>query len=288
MPAADLDLVLDELLSLRGDVCAKAAGDLGEARNPDGALAVFRLCRGLDLQTWRALTQRHDLKNWITIPIGPEAYPHLREIQHKLDTLAYAERHDPATGLDNRRAFEQGLDLEMERARRAETPVSLALVEIIHPSLSDGQKDSQAGGCKDGQAGQALLAAAARLLRTFKRRYDLAAHLGNGRFALVFSGLGQTKARHLLEKLATELAGLSLPGGGGGKKALTCHVGLTSYRGKTECAINRLVALADEALAQARRGGPGRVASVSSPDVDFGPRETLVLASEKQFLFNKG
>lgn len=281
--------MLDELLSLRGDVCAKAAGDLGEARDPDAALAVFRLCRGLDLQTWRALTQRHDLKNWITIPIGPEAYPHLKEIQHKLDTLAYAERHDPVTGLDNRRAFEHGLDLEMERARRAETPLSLALVEITHPSLGNGQGEAPADDGAASQTARTLLAAAARLLRTFKRRYDLAAHLGGGRFALVFSGLGQTKARRLLEKLAAELTALSLPKGGKGRaKALACHVGLTSYRGKAECAINHLVSLADEALALARRSGPGRVASVSSPDVDFGPRETLVLASEKQFLFNKG
>ncbi len=277
--APDLEAMLTELLSLRGDVYAKADGDPSSPRDSGAALAVFRLCRGLDLATWRSLAQRHDLRNWLTLPLGPEAYPHLSDIQYRLDALSYADPHDPVTGLDNRHSFEHGLDLEMERSRRAEAPVSLALVDLEGEALTQGED------------GAVLLQAVAGIIHTLKRRYDLAAYLGHGRFALIFSGLGPTKARRILERLASAVHELSLPGGDGAsarEAGISCYVGLTSYRGKSECELDRLMALADEALTRARGGESGRVEAVSSPDMDFGSRETLVLASEKQFLFKKG
>src|SRR3954469_16697994 len=44
--------------------------------------------------------------------------------------IADASRTDPLTGLINRRAFEEVLDLELERAVRSEHPVSVIVGDI--------------------------------------------------------------------------------------------------------------------------------------------------------------
>lgn len=278
-PDPNLDAILAELLALRGDVCAKAGREVCSRSASSPTLAVFRLCRGLNLEGWRELTKGHDLKNWLTLPITGETLPHLSQIQLVLDSLSYETRHDPLTGLENRRSFERALDLEMERARRTEVPVSLALLD-----LDDFKAINDLHGHG---AGDLVLAEMGRLLSGFVRRYDTAARIGGEEFALILSGVTQGKARMILEQLLAAVRGLRISLDGA-ELAVTCSIGLTSYRGKSDTPLTALVALADEALYRAKRSGKNRLAENPSPDLDHGARETLVLASEKQFLFKKG
>lgn len=93
--------------------------------NDDGdgpSVWVFRLFQGVTPDKWNEISARHDLRQWLSLPIDGDAFPHLKQFQHTLERLAYQTDHDPLTGLANRRAFDRVLDMEMERSKRASTP----------------------------------------------------------------------------------------------------------------------------------------------------------------------
>ncbi len=53
-------------------------------------------------------------------------------VERLIARLASAAHTDPLTGLSNRRAFQDALELELERARRGERPVSLLVADLDH------------------------------------------------------------------------------------------------------------------------------------------------------------
>src|SRR4051812_21564244 len=88
--------------------------------------------------------------------------------------IADANRTDPLTGLTNRRAFEELLELELERAVRAGRPMSVIVGDI------DGFRQVNE---QDGHAaGDAVLQSVARNALKWKRRIDVAARIGGEEF----------------------------------------------------------------------------------------------------------
>ena len=53
-------------------------------------------------------------------------------VERLIGRLAAAAHTDPLTGLSNRRAFQDTLEVELERARRGERPVSLLVADLDH------------------------------------------------------------------------------------------------------------------------------------------------------------
>jgi diguanylate cyclase (GGDEF)-like protein len=107
--------------------------------------------------------------------------------------IANAARSDPATGLLNRRAFDELVALELERSRRTGRPVSILL----------GDLDRLAGLNEvAGQAvGDAALEQVARDLDKWKRRIDRAARVGGDEFALLLPETDERGAYILAERL---------------------------------------------------------------------------------------
>jgi len=55
-----------------------------------------------------------------------------RRVQTLVTQLADAARTDPLTGLHNRRGFEESIDVEIERARRGDHPLTLVVADLDH------------------------------------------------------------------------------------------------------------------------------------------------------------
>lgn len=270
--------ILIELNSLQKELCSRV-GNQYQTPDPESALCLFRLFPGISVTDWEDISRRHDLKQWLSLSIDGDVYPHLKHLQETMERLSYQTDHDPLTGLANRRAFDRVLDIEIERARRAHSAMSLAVIDLDNfKTVNDTYGHSK---------GDEVLVAFARKVFKTTRRYDLAARLGGEEFALILSGAGLIKAKRALNRLLEEFRSETFQDSNGDTFSVTCSAGLTCYKGTVDVDVKQLLDFADEALYQAKAEGKDQVKVSTLPDVELVPRETLVQANEKQFLFGK-
>jgi diguanylate cyclase (GGDEF)-like protein/putative nucleotidyltransferase with HDIG domain len=156
-----------------------------------------------------------------------------------------AARTDPLTGLSNRRGFRELLDLELERARRSSTEMTVLVGDLDHFKEVNDRSGHHVG--------DAALQRVARVLNERRRQIDFAARVGGEEFALILPNTTQDDAFVLAERLRCDLheefAGDSVP--------ITISFGLASYPAHGETAASLLRA-ADEALYAAKDSGRNR------------------------------
>ena len=107
--------------------------------------------------------------------------------------IAGSNRTDPLTGLFNRRAFEELLEMELERATRGGRPISVIVGDIDGFHAVNEQHGHAAGDT-------ALQAVAQNALK-WKRRIDLAARIGGEEFALLLPETDERGAFIVAERL---------------------------------------------------------------------------------------
>jgi diguanylate cyclase (GGDEF)-like protein/putative nucleotidyltransferase with HDIG domain len=162
-----------------------------------------------------------------------------------ISRLSDAARTDPLTQLPNRRGFRELLDLELERARRGETPMSVLIGDLDHfKDVND-----RAGH----HVGDAVLQRVAALLREGVRQIDVAARIGGEEFAVILPGSDAQQAFAVAERLRCHLrdafADATVP--------TTISFGIASHPAHAETAAS-LVRAADEALYGAKESGRNR------------------------------
>ena len=107
--------------------------------------------------------------------------------------IANAARTDPLTGLLNRRALEEMLDMELERARRAGRPLSV-IVGDLDSFAAVNERQGHA-------AGDVALQLVATDCLKWKRRIDQAARIGGEEFALLLPETDERGAFIVAERL---------------------------------------------------------------------------------------
>ena len=159
--------------------------------------------------------------------------------------LSDAARTDPLTQLLNRRGFRERLDLELERARRSGTPVSVLAGDLDRFK----EVNDRAGN----QRGDAVLQQVAALLRDGVRQIDVPARIGGAEFAVVLPGADAQAALAVAERLRGRMrdafADATVP--------VTISFGIASHPAHAQTAAS-LVRTADEALRGAKAGGRNR------------------------------
>ncbi len=116
-----------------------------------------------------------------------------RRIRSLRARIADSNRTDPLTGLLNRRAFEELLELELERAMRADRPLSVVVGDIDGFRLVNEQQGHAVG--------DATLQAVAHNALKWKRRIDQAARIGGEEFALLLPETDERGAFIVAERL---------------------------------------------------------------------------------------
>ena len=159
--------------------------------------------------------------------------------------LASAGRTDPLTGLLNRRAFEQVLELELERAARANRPVSVLVGDIDGFSALNERAGREVGDA-------ALRDMAANFLK-WKRRIDHAARIGGDQFALLLPETDERGALIVAERLRRATHRSSAES----SQAITFSFGMASAPGQAADAVG-LLRCADRATAAAQALGGDR------------------------------
>jgi diguanylate cyclase (GGDEF)-like protein/PAS domain S-box-containing protein len=161
----------------------------------------------------------------------------LEERQALLTSLERLALTDQLTGLPNRRAWEEGLHRELARAARDGNPVCVAVIDLDYFKRFNDERGHQAG--------DALLAQAARAWQTQLRASDLLARYGGEEFSAVIPAWPLEVAVAIVERLRR-----ATPEG------LTASAGVACWN-RSETPME-LFGRADAALYEAKQRGRNR------------------------------
>jgi diguanylate cyclase (GGDEF)-like protein len=161
-----------------------------------------------------------------------------------LAELEAIARTDELTGLPNRRAWQEQLPLELTRADRSQTPLSVAMLDLDHFKRYN---DSQGH-----QRGDGLLKQVAGAWGFELRPTDVLSRYGGEEFALALPECPLEEAVEVVERLRT-----AIPDG------QTCSAGIASWDGSETAA--ELLGRADNELYRAKRSGRNQSAVATTP-----------------------
>ncbi len=153
-------------------------------------------------------------------------------------------RTDVLTGLANRRAWDERLAVELERARRDKRAVSVAILDLDHFKRLNDERGHHAG--------DLVLIESSRAWKGLLRKADLIARHGGEEFAVLLPTCDGANASLVIERLRK-----ATPVG------QTCSAGVATWDGRESA--EALMGRADAAMYQAKRGGRDRTISSVTP-----------------------
>ncbi|HRP23092.1 diguanylate cyclase [Thauera sp.] len=182
-----------------------------------------------------------------------------RTLQARIDAataqLVHQARHDPLTGLPNRRAFEESIEHAVAIHRRAGDVLTLLFLDLDHfKAVNDT--------CGHG-AGDRLLCELARLLRARLRVEDQVFRLGGDEFAVILRGCSRADAHLIASALCEAVGGFAFDCAGQTFR-VGASVGLARMEGEIHD-VEAMMQAADQACYEAKREGRGRVIEYRRP-----------------------
>ncbi|WP_155845260.1 sensor domain-containing diguanylate cyclase [Chitinilyticum aquatile] len=165
--------------------------------------------------------------------------------QEQREQLAHESRHDPLTGLANRRHFSEWVKNICGQSRRYVQPLTVLALDLDHfKSINDRWGH-------DG--GDQVLIRTAEVLRAALRECDLPARFGGEEFIVVLPQTPLAGAMQVAERIRADIEALVVYYDGD-EIRFTVSIGVTEVAAaekNVEAALNR----ADEALYQAKQAG---------------------------------
>ena len=172
----------------------------------------------------------------------------LERLQHQLDEVSAQARHDPLTGSLNRKGMDEALERELARARRAESPLCLALLDVDNfKQLNDRLGHVQ---------GDAALVHLADVVRSVVRPQDVLARYGGEEFVLLLPDTSVPQGVEILQRLQRELTKRFFMANND-KVLITFSAGVAQVHA-SETGVGALQR-ADQAMYLAKRSGKNRV-----------------------------
>jgi diguanylate cyclase (GGDEF)-like protein len=178
--------------------------------------------------------------------------------------LLVLSTRDLLTGLFNRGFFDERLQGEVERAKRSNRPMTLAMLDLDNfKDFNDGQGH---------RAGDDLLKAVSRILREFFRSADTVARYGGDEFAVIVADSAAEEVAARLDdfRRSVELLMIPLPDAAG-PRGVTVSIGAASWPRDGQTAEDILIR-ADKRLYEAKRRKGNAV--VGPPPLGDPRRET--------------
>ena len=179
---------------------------------------------------------------------------HLRrqkaELAQALEQIRQLATHDDLTGLLNRRAMLDRMQLEQRRSLRSGSPLLIAQLDIDHfKAVNDTHGHA---------AGDLVLQSFADTVRRNVRDTDVLARWGGEEFVLLLCDTPAADAVTLMERLRQAVQAMQVPvPQGGGPITVTVSIGLARHTPADPLAGT--LERADQALYAAKAGGRNRV-----------------------------
>ena len=181
--------------------------------------------------------------------VGVSAANAQKRVRDVAEQLRLSATTDELTGLANRRCFMHALDIEVARARRSGTPLSVAVADIDHFKQVNDRYGH--GG------GDEVLRALSRIFESIMRTGDMVGRLGGEEFAILMPDTDEIQARIACERLRGAIAGRRIRLATGEEIAITLSTGIALLVPGED--RDRLVTRADAALYRAKAGGRNQV-----------------------------
>jgi diguanylate cyclase (GGDEF)-like protein len=184
----------------------------------------------------------------------------------QVDTLLMQAMQDELTGLMTRKAFYQRFEAEIERARRYQTPLTVALIDVdFFKKFNDTYGHL---------SGDLVLKHLATLLAQNLRRSDVICRFGGEEFAILLPDTSLKVASDLLERLRISVAQNVLTDFSGQVLKITISAGLAHVNtqphpgGMHESEMLQALAMADEELYRAKGQGRNQICHALQADSD--------------------
>jgi diguanylate cyclase (GGDEF)-like protein len=155
-----------------------------------------------------------------------------------MERLTQLAREDSLTGVANRRTLDERLPQEMARASRQRYALTVVMIDLDHFKRFNDRRGHAAG--------DALLRNAAQAWLRQLRPSDLLARYGGEEFTLVLPACDEEQAERMVERLQPLVP-----------ERQTFSAGIATWNGLDDA--QALLAAADRALLQAKRGGRNRI-----------------------------
>ena len=175
------------------------------------------------------------------------------ELKLQREVLENLSRLDGLTGIANRRAFDERLDLEWRRAARSREKLALAIIDVDCFRAYNDLNGHLAGD-------DCLRRIATVLHESLNRAGDFVARFGGEEFAVMLPATGGAELSLIAERLRAAVERLNIPHGASDASPwVTVSVGGAMLEPNPETAATRIIELADRQIHSAKDGGRNQV-----------------------------
>lgn len=165
---------------------------------------------------------------------------------------------DGLTGIDNRRSFDEYIEIEWKRCLRESKPLSLIMIDIDHFKLFNDTYGHQGGD-------NCLKEVAETLSCLIKRPPDIVCRYGGEEFVIILPETDADGARVVAERLRSGIEGLRiLHASSRVSKFVTISLGVAGVMPNKYASANELIEKADKALYKAKLDGRNRYSVYNS------------------------
>jgi diguanylate cyclase (GGDEF)-like protein len=172
-------------------------------------------------------------------------------VNHRLQrSLREQTIRDPLTGLFNRRYMEEALKLEIARASRAGTPLSLVMCDVDHFKRFNDEFGHDAG--------DAVLQIVAAEMRSRFRDGDVVCRFGGEEFTIIAPGTTADALAGRVEVVRRAIAELTVRHGNRSLGSTSMSFGIATWSSSMARDGSTLIQAADVALYQSKREGRNR------------------------------
>jgi diguanylate cyclase (GGDEF)-like protein len=153
---------------------------------------------------------------------------------------------DPLTEVANRRAFYDLANMELNKARRYQTPIS-----VLYLDIDDFKQINDHFGH---HIGDTLLRAVAEAIKENIRAVDVVARFGGDEFGILLAGTGAESAALVARKLKQKLQTLIQDKG----RSVTLSVGAVTFE-NLPGSVDEMIDAADRQMYHAKKNGKNRI-----------------------------
>lgn len=178
-----------------------------------------------------------------------------QKLKEANELLQHLSSTDGLTGVANRRAFDDHLEVEWQRSIRSSTHLSLIMLDIDHFKAYNDTYGHQGGD-------ECLKQVATTIKKALKRPGDFVFRYGGEEFGVILPETPEEGARRVAENIRAAIEELQIPHiGSKVSEWVTISLGTATMVPTKNTTPSTLIASADKALYEAKQDGRNRVRS---------------------------